>query len=170
MEKDTRLILLSRWNGIKSRCSSPADPNFYSYGARGISLCDEWLDFERFYHDVVDDFEPHLELDRVNPYGDYSPENTRWITPEENQNRDKRERPSTVEELELMKQNYINAFDSKIEVIKMRDVRKDVMWHLVTEGYNGSQLAQIFGIHRSTAHEIIKQMPEGWESPWHKTK
>lgn len=44
------------------------------------------------------------------------------------------------------------------------------MWALAKQGYNGSQIAQIFGVARSTAHEIIKSMPKGWESPWTKIR
>lgn len=52
----------------------------------------------------------------------------------------------------------------------LKDKRNELMWALSKQGFNGSQLAQLFNIHRSTAHEIIKKMPEGWESPWRKTK
>lgn len=52
----------------------------------------------------------------------------------------------------------------------LREKRAELMWALSKQGYNGAQLAQLFNIARSTAHEIIKQMPEGWETPWHKDK
>jgi len=52
----------------------------------------------------------------------------------------------------------------------LREKRTELIWALSQQGYNGSQIAQLFNIARSTAHEIIKQMPEGWTSPWRKTK
>lgn len=52
----------------------------------------------------------------------------------------------------------------------LKDKRNELIWALSKQGFNGSQLALIFSIHRSTVHEIIKKMPEGWESPWRKTK
>lgn len=52
----------------------------------------------------------------------------------------------------------------------LKEKRAELMWALYKQGFKAPQLGLIFGVHRSTAHEIIKQMPEGWESPWHKTK
>ena len=39
----------SRWKAIKQRCYNPKNKSYKSYGARGVKLCDEWLDFKGFY-------------------------------------------------------------------------------------------------------------------------
>lgn len=40
------------WNGMKQRCYNPNFPKFKDYGARGITVCDEWKNsFETFYED-----------------------------------------------------------------------------------------------------------------------
>lgn len=36
------------WQGIKNRCLNPNSPEYYNYGGRGITICDEWLDFDNF--------------------------------------------------------------------------------------------------------------------------
>jgi transposase len=53
----------------------------------------------------------------------------------------------------------------------LKDMRNEAIWfHYKYKNCNGTQIAKIFNLHRSTAHEIIKKMPEGWETSWRKTK
>lgn len=52
----------------------------------------------------------------------------------------------------------------------LKDKRDEFIWALVAQGYNGTQIAQVFNLHRSTVHDIIKQMPEGYVSPWRKVR
>lgn len=53
----------------------------------------------------------------------------------------------------------------------LKEVRDEAIWfHHKYKGYNGSQISKIFNIPRSTVHEIIKKMPEGWETKWIKDK
>jgi len=52
----------------------------------------------------------------------------------------------------------------------LRQKRSELMWALSKQGYNGTQIALLFGVGRSTAFEIIKKMPKDWETPWSKKK
>lgn len=41
------------WQGMKQRCNNPSSTAYHSYGARGIKVCEKWLnDFEAFMDDV----------------------------------------------------------------------------------------------------------------------
>jgi hypothetical protein len=53
----------------------------------------------------------------------------------------------------------------------LKDLRDESIWfHSKYKGLNGSQIAIIFNIPRSTVHDIIKKMPEFWTSSWSRIK
>jgi hypothetical protein len=72
---------------MKSRCSNEKHPQYEDYGARGISVCERWMDFPNFLADMGEP-QPGLSIDRINNDGNYEPGNCRWATQsEQNANR-----------------------------------------------------------------------------------
>lgn len=68
------------WVQAKQRCTNPPIKEYQYYGARGIMMCERWLNsFENFFADMgVRSKE--LSLDRINNNGNYEPGNCRRAT------------------------------------------------------------------------------------------
>lgn len=85
------------WNGMKARCFNPRSTSYPRYGARGISVCDEWLDYETFNRwAVAHGYADGLELDRIDNDGPYCPSNCRWVTRSRNQRNTSRTHMMTI--------------------------------------------------------------------------
>ena len=75
------------WKNMKSRCLKDFDKDYPRYGARGIAVIAEWMDFEAFQHWAVSaGYNGTLQLERVDNDGNYCPSNCRWATAGEQAN------------------------------------------------------------------------------------
>lgn len=80
--------LYKKWLHMKDRCYNKNDISYKNYGARGIKVCDEWIDnFDAFAEwSFINGYseEKKLEIDRIDFEGDYRPENCRYVSLKEN--------------------------------------------------------------------------------------
>lgn len=78
----------NRWRGMLDRCENPRSISYRYYGARGITVCEAWHDFDTYYADIIRLIglppEGH-SIDRINNDRGYEPGNVRWATADEQQ-------------------------------------------------------------------------------------
>ena len=72
--------LFRHWANMMARCTNPNNHRYRYYGARGISVCERWLDPATFFSDMAPTHFDGSELDRKNVNGNYEPDNCRWVT------------------------------------------------------------------------------------------
>ena len=73
---------------MRARCHKP-DHLFYPYyGARGITVCQEWRVSYEAFRDwaFANGYAPGLEIDRIDNNSGYRPDNCRWVTHKVNLN------------------------------------------------------------------------------------
>ena len=79
--------LYSIWAGVRKRCINKNCAAFKNYGGRGISVCDEWGNFDSFRNWALSSgYDDGLSIDRINVNGNYEPNNCRWATAKEQAN------------------------------------------------------------------------------------
>lgn len=72
------------WGGMVNRCHNPKNSSYPRYGARGVSVCEQWRRFENFLADMGPRPSPLYSIDRYpNNDGNYEPGNCRWATAKE---------------------------------------------------------------------------------------
>lgn len=90
------------WESMIHRCTNKNAANYAMYGGRGITVCEEWLQFENFYRDMGERPNGH-SLDRINNNLGYFKDNCRWA--------------STVEQLNNRRNNHLITFCNKTQTL-----------------------------------------------------
>ena len=86
--------LYSVWLNMKDRCYNPNNNHYESYGGRGITVCEEWmneyLSFRNwckengYVEEIRKSGRNNITIDRINVNGNYEPNNCRFISNKEN--------------------------------------------------------------------------------------
>jgi len=81
------------WRAMMRRCYNKQDKDYPRYGGLSVIVFDRWHEYVNF---VADMGEPKGDetLDRIDPYGNYEPNNCRWAGVK-TQNRNLRLRPNS---------------------------------------------------------------------------
>lgn len=129
----TKTRLYRIWAGMKHRCcpSAKGEARKIYYG-RGILICEEWknnfLSFKKWAE--KNGYDEHLEIDRKDNNGPYSPENCRFVTRVVNSRN----------------RNYSRTNPQIIKEIKRR---------YFSDGFSQKDLASLYNIDQSCISRII---------------
>jgi hypothetical protein len=80
---------LSKWRSMHARCENPKQVGYQNYGGAGIKVCARWSGWPQGFMNFYADLFPRPRrktLDRINPFGDYTPRNVRWATKRQQNN------------------------------------------------------------------------------------
>lgn len=126
--------LYRRWTGMVARCRYPSTTNFAYYGGRGIKVCPEWdQSFEAFRDWAqANGWDPALEIDRIDPDGDYTPENCRFI-PHDMNSRIRRNARATQEQADEVKRMLAEGLSVKAAA-REAGVPYMTAWHIKNSG------------------------------------
>lgn len=118
------------WYAMVRRCTDEKDAAFPDYGGRGISVCQEWLDYETFFSDMGKRPSHLHTLDRKDNNGNYEPSNCRWATKKEQANN----RRSTVFV------DYQGKSISLTELAELTGINRATLGWRVRQGWTGDRL------------------------------
>lgn len=115
------------WRTMKARCHTPTNRDYYLYGDRGISVCEEWRNsFSAFIRDMG--FRPGkgYSLDRIDSNGNYEPGNCRWTT----------DRVQTRNKRSNRKITYLGKTQSLVEWAEELDMDTDALRYRLDKGWS----------------------------------
>lgn len=103
---------------MKSRCYNPKDISYKNYGAKGISICEEWKSLNNFYDWAMSNgYREGLSIDRIDGNKNYCPENCRWATQYEQSNN--------------RCNNHLLTYNGKTQTIRQWSDETGIEWYTI---------------------------------------
>jgi len=116
---DYRSPTYRSWKNMKVRCTWGAHKQHKDYAGRGITMCDEWLDFRNFLRDMGERPDG-MTLERRDNDGPYCKENCEWAT-RTTQNRNSRNcRPVVIDGKRMLFGDACRSFGKDPSVVRSR--------------------------------------------------
>ena len=122
------------YNNMKTRCCDPKNWHYKYYGARGITICDEWkneekvpsldnaskgyLAFKKWA--LANGYKDTLTIDRIDVNKGYSPDNCRWATKKTQANNTRRNRFITYKNKTQTLAEWCDELGLKYDAVERR--------------------------------------------------
>lgn len=121
---ESRTRLYHTWKAIRGRCNNPNIRSYKDYGARGITVCEEWSDYLTFKDWALQNgYNDTLSIERIDVNKGYCPENCCWI-PMNEQSKNRRNTylsKLSSEDAAIVKQALADGFD------------RNLIWYRITK-------------------------------------
>lgn len=125
------------WRAFKNRCTNPKNIQFCDYGARGITVSEEWMKFENFFFDMGICPNDH-EIDRIDNNKGYSKENCRWTTKKINSRNRRSSTKYKMDSEELVQQELIEKIGWSKTQFRWFKKRYGIKW--ILDGFKNGTL------------------------------
>lgn len=108
--------------GMKTRCYNRNNHNYKCYGARGITICNEWLSNSKSFYKwaLSNGYADNLSIDRIDNNKGYYPDNCRWITTKEQNNNQRTNRLITYQDKKQTLKQWCDELGLNYGVVKSR--------------------------------------------------
>ena len=79
--KSTRSKVYGTWKAMKNRCTNPKDSTYKYFGAKGIGIAEDWLNFKLFYLWAINNgWTIGKSIGLIDSTKDYSADNCQWMS------------------------------------------------------------------------------------------
>lgn len=127
------------WRAFKNRCTNPKNIQYPDYGGRGITICKEWMKFEKFFEDMGI-CPKGYQIDRIDNDKGYYKENCRWTTRTINS---RNRRSATIHEIDstdIVQQELIDKIGWTKNQFRWFRNRYGISW--ILEGFKNNTLPE----------------------------
>jgi hypothetical protein len=136
-----------RWMDMHQRCENPNNSRYKDWGGRGITICPRWhrsnpngfINYVSDIKNLGEKSDDSYTVDRIDNDGDYSPENIRWASKNEQRLNQRKHRLRTISYIGFTRSlkewaKLLNTYPSNILYYIKRG--KDFDW--IYKHYKGS--------------------------------
>jgi hypothetical protein len=128
---ESKTKLYKVWAEMKKRCLKKSCSDYENYGGRGITICDEWIDYVNFRNwSLLNGYKDNLSIDRINNDKGYNPNNCRWATRKEQMNNTRRNHRFEINNEKLTVTEIAKKCNKNTSVISTR----------IKQGYRNEEL------------------------------
>jgi len=133
-----RSLTYNSWRSMRERCFLKSNISYKNYGAKGVTVCEQWNSFEGFLEDMGERPEGYV-LSRFKDKGNYEPDNVSWKLLEDNSSEKK------------------HAVGSKVGISKLTEEQVLKIRELKEKGYGIRELGRMHEVNHKTISAIIKK-------------
>jgi len=160
--------LYAVWKAVRARCHNPKSTGYHKYGAKGITMCNEWREsFFTFAEWMLDNgYDPSLSegeykhrhsIDRIDDGKGYSPDNCQILTVSENSIKRNDNKRIAVHAYRAIDGSYVGSYASLMEAARSLKVQVNHMTELLDSKATRNQAnGYMFSIDKVDKMEVPK--------------